>query len=56
MSMPRARAARQRWLDPIEIAEQQGFKASDIKRILEAVNEHRNEILEAWNEFFRSIS
>ena len=44
------------WLDPIQIAEQQGFKASDIKRILEAVNEHRNEILEAWNEFFRSIS
>ncbi len=44
------------WLDPIEIAEQQGFKTSDLRRILEVVSEHRNEILEAWNEFFRSIS
>jgi len=44
------------WLEPVEFAEQQGFNASDIKRILEVVNEHRKEILEAWDEFFRSIS
>jgi hypothetical protein len=44
------------WLDPVAIAEQHGFKASDLKRILEVANENRNEILEAWNEFFRSIS
>lgn len=44
------------WLNPIEMAQQQGFKTSDINRILEVVAEHRNEILEAWNEFFRSIS
>ena len=40
------------WLDPIEFAEHKGFKASDLRRILEVVNEHRNEFLEAWNEFF----
>lgn len=44
------------WLNPIEMAQQQGFKTSDINRILEVAAEHRNEILEAWNEFFRSIS
>ena len=44
------------WLDSVEVAEQQGFKASDIRRILETVNEHRDKILEAWDEFFRSIS
>jgi len=44
------------WLETVEFEEQQGFKASDIKRILEVVNEHRNEILEAWDDFFRSIS
>ena len=44
------------WLSPISIAEQSGFKASDLRRILEVANEHRSEFLEAWDEFFRSLS
>ena len=44
------------WLTPIEFAEHQGFKTSDLKRILEVANEHRDEFLEAWDEFFRSLS
>ena len=43
------------WLGPIEFADHQGFKASDLKRIIEVVSEHRTEILEAWNEFFKDI-
>ena len=39
-----------------QLTQQQGFKTSDIDRILEVVAEHRDENLEAWNEFFRSIS
>lgn len=44
------------WLDPITLAEQKGFKQSDIGRILEVVAEHNAKIKEAWGEFFRSIS
>ena len=44
------------WLNPVEFAEQQGFKSSDLKRILEVANEHGNEFLEAWDEFFKSVS
>jgi hypothetical protein len=44
------------WLSPIRIAEQSGFKASDLRRILEVASEQRVEFLEAWDEFFRSLS
>lgn len=43
------------WLESQEFADQQGFKSSDLKRILEVVNDHRTEILEAWNEFFQDL-
>jgi len=44
------------WLEPIAMAEHQGFKTSELKRILEVANEHREKFLEAWDEFFKSIS
>lgn len=44
------------WLNPIEVAECQGFKANDLKRILEVASENRQLFLEAWDEFFKSIS
>lgn len=38
------------------MAEQQaGFKASDLKRIIEVANDHEDEFVEAWHEFFRAI-
>ena len=43
------------WLETLEFADHQGFKASDLKRIVDAVSEHRTEILEAWNEFFQNL-
>lgn len=43
------------WLEPVRFAEHQGFKTSDLKRIIEVANDHRDEFLEAWNEFFRDI-
>lgn len=43
------------WLDPVAFADRKVFNAADQRRILEVVNEHRAEILEAWNEFFRHI-
>ena len=44
------------WLSPVEMAESQGLKASDLKRILEVANDHKDEFLEAWYEFFKSVS
>ena len=44
------------WLDTMEFAEHKGFKASELRRILEVTNEHKDEFLEAWHEFFKSVS
>jgi len=43
------------WLGSLEFAEHQGFKASDLRRIVEVATEHRDQFLEAWHEFFRNI-
>ncbi len=43
------------WLGSLEFAEHQGFKAADLKRIIEVASEHHNEIMEAWNDFFRNL-
>ena len=43
------------WLNPVRFADAQGFKSSDLKRILEVAGEHRNEFLEAWDEFFQLV-
>jgi len=44
------------WLLPVRLQHQSGFKSNDKKRILETVAEHEEEILEAWNEFAKSLS
>ncbi|MBB3946645.1 hypothetical protein GGQ73_002599 [Rhizobium skierniewicense] len=44
------------WLEPIVLVDSRGFKSSDVKRILDVVNEHRDQLMEAWDEFFKSVS
>jgi hypothetical protein len=44
------------WLEGARFAHHQGFKDGDLKRILSVIEEHESEILEAWNEFFKSVS
>ncbi|MBE7182974.1 MAG: DUF4160 domain-containing protein [Methylobacterium mesophilicum] len=44
------------WLEPIRVAEHQGFKTADLKRILDVASEHSDQFIEAWNEFFRTVS
>ena len=44
------------WLHTAAIAEHQGFKTSDLKRIIEVATDHKDEFLEAWYEFFKSLS
>jgi hypothetical protein len=40
------------WLLPVEIAINFGFNGPDLTEIEELVEEHANELMEAWNEHF----
>jgi hypothetical protein len=40
------------WLDPLRLERSRGFRRKDINRIRELIEEHREELLEGWNEFF----
>jgi hypothetical protein len=38
------------WLDPVQLAANYGFNTSDINQIEQLVEEHRDDLLEAWHE------
>ena len=38
------------WLDPVQLAANYGFNGRELKQIERAVEEHRDELLEAWYE------
>jgi hypothetical protein len=40
------------WLDPVQLARNFGFRAHELRTIQSVVEEHRQEFLEARNEFF----
>lgn len=40
------------WLNPVHLQSNQGFRAHEIRIILKMVEEHRERLLEAWNEYF----
>lgn len=41
------------WLATLEVAKKGDFSERDIVAILDIVADHRNEMLEAWYEFFQ---
>ncbi len=41
------------WLDPIRLQRSGGFPRTEIGRIQKLVSEHHEELVEAWNEYFR---
>jgi len=41
------------WLEPVRLERSRGFRRKEINRIRDLVDEHRKQLLEAWNEFFR---
>ena len=41
------------WLDPMRLQSSGGFSRTEIGRIQRLVREHREEVVEAWNEYFR---
>ena len=40
------------WLEPPSLAANFGFPARDLRKLLEKVEEHRAELLEAWHDHF----
>jgi hypothetical protein len=40
------------WLEPVEVAKSRGFRAHEIGGILKMVDQHRDQLLEAWHEYF----
>ncbi len=40
------------WLDPVQLAANYGFNGRELKQIQRVVEEHRDELLEAWNAYF----
>jgi hypothetical protein len=41
------------WLDPVRLERSRSFPRKEINRIGELVDEHREQLLEDWNDFFR---
>lgn len=40
------------WLEPVEVAKSQGFRAHEIGGIVAMVEEHQAHLLEAWHGYF----
>jgi hypothetical protein len=41
------------WLDPVRLERSHGFSSKEINRIQRLVDQHRQQLLESWDEFFR---
>jgi hypothetical protein len=40
------------WLDPVALQKAGGFGRSELNRVARLVVEHREQLLESWDEFF----
>ena len=40
------------WLDPIELASNYGFDVQELNDIQDIIEQHQDELLEAWHEHF----
>ena len=41
------------WLEPLRLDRNHGFSKKESNRIRDLVEQHRRDLLEKWNEFFR---
>jgi hypothetical protein len=48
----RAGGSAKLWLMPVAVARNVGFSPHELRGIPRLVNEHRQQLLEAWNEYF----
>ena len=40
------------WLEPVSVAKSRGFRAHELNTLAGTVEEHRDRLQEAWNEYF----
>ena len=40
------------WLDPVLLEHSHGFGRREVNSLLRLVNEHQQQLLESWHEFF----
>ena len=40
------------WLEPVELANNRGFREHELTQIQKIVDEHANIFVERWNEYF----
>ena len=42
------------WLDPVRVQRSGGFSRPEILRLSRLVNDNRHQIMEAWDDYFRT--
>ncbi|HEX3579685.1 MAG TPA: DUF4160 domain-containing protein [Thermoanaerobaculia bacterium] len=52
MHIERENSVAKIWLNPLRLAHSGGFSRAEIRRMEQIAAEHREELLEAWNDFF----
>ncbi len=40
------------WLNPVSLGRNRGFSARELRQVERIVRENRQQLLEAWNEYF----
>lgn len=40
------------WLQPVVLASSTGFAAHELRKVIRLVAEHKEQFMEAWDEFF----
>ena len=40
------------WLNPVEVAKSRGFRAHEIGDVVAMVEQRREELVEAWRDYF----
>jgi hypothetical protein len=40
------------WLDPVRLSGSGGFRSAELGRIQKLIEDHREDLLRSWNEFF----
>ncbi|MEO7359535.1 MAG: DUF4160 domain-containing protein [Gemmatimonadaceae bacterium] len=50
----RDRALGKLWLQPVALASSNGFSSTELSKILRDVQQHAQQLTEAWHEFFGS--
>jgi hypothetical protein len=41
------------WLDPVRLERSHGYSRKEVNRIQVLIEQHQQQLLESWNEFFR---